>query len=388
MNFELTEEQKDIRRAVQEFTQKEFAKERALELDQKEEFPFELWKKACKLGFVAAYFPEEYGGQGLGILENTIIIEELCRADSSLGLAIAAAPIGCEVILEFGTEEQKEKFLPEIPKGEAISAIVITEPGHGSDVTCYDTKAVKSGNEYIINGTKTLITNATIAKYFITFCQTDDKVVPPRKGQSAFVIESNREGVSVTPIKNKMGIRPSVTGEISFSDCHVPAENLIGLKEGQGFKQALYFFNHGRMLVAAQALGTAQGAFDRALRYAKEREQFGRKIVEFQAIQHKLADMAMKIETARLLTYKAAWYMDQGKLNPLLTCMAKCYASRVAVEVANEAVQIFGGYGYIAENEIEKFYRDAKITEIYEGTNEIQRNAIAGFLIRGQTLVP
>jgi alkylation response protein AidB-like acyl-CoA dehydrogenase len=383
LNFELTEEQKDIRRAVQEFIQKEFDKEKILELDRREEFPFDLWRKACNLGFIATYFPEEYGGMGLGMLEHVIIVEELSRGDSSIGAALAAVSIGSEIILKFGSEEQKQKFLPEIPKGKAISAILVAEPKHGSDITFYDTKAVKTEKEYIVNGVKSPVTNAPVAKYLVTLCQTNDKITPPIKGQSTIIIESNMDGVTITPIKNKMGIRPSVTGKVSFNNCHVPEENLIG-KEGEGFKHLLYSVNSfGRVTVAALATGIAQGAFDRALRYSKEREQFGQKIISFQVIQHKLADMAIKIETARLLTYKAAWYIDQGKTDPLLVCMAKCYASRVAVEVTNEAVQILGGYGYIAENEVEKFYRDSKVTEIYEGTTEILKNTIASFLTQG-----
>jgi alkylation response protein AidB-like acyl-CoA dehydrogenase len=376
LNFELTEEQKDIRRAVQEFTQKEFTRERALELDQKEEFPFELWKKACKLGFIGIHFPEEYGGQGLGILENILVIEEFCRADSSIGIALSLASFASEIILRKGSKEQKEKFLPPLTKGESISAGAFTEPEHGSDITVLSTRASKDGDSYVINGAKTFITNGTIANFFVVLCQTKPEAKPTYRGQSLIIVESGVKGLEVTKIGNKMGIRPSPTAEVFFNDVKVPKENLIG-EENKGFYYTLEFFDESRIQVAAQALGTAQGAFDRALRYAKEREQFGRKIVEFQAIQHKLADMAMKIETARLLTYKAAWYIDQGKLNPLLTCMAKCYASRVAVEVTNEAVQIFGGYGYIAENEVERFYRDAKITEIYEGTTEIQKNTIA-----------
>ncbi len=384
LDFDLTEEQKDIKRAVQEFTQKEFDKEKILELDCKEEFPFDLWRKACSLGFIAVYFPEEYGGQGLGMLEHVIIVEELSRADSSIGAALAAVPIGSEIILKFGSEEQKQKILPKIPKGEAISAILVAEPKHGSDITAYDTKAVKTGDGYLINGVKSPVTNAPVAKYLITFCQTDDKVIPSTKGQSTIVIESNRESVNITQIKNKLGIRPSVTGKVSFNNCYVPRENLIG-REGEGFKHLLYSINSfGRITVAALGVGIAQGAFDRALRYAKEREQFGRKIIDFQIIQHKLADMAIKIETARLLTYKAAWYIDQGKTDPLLVCMAKVHASKVAVEVTNEAVQILGGYGYIAENEVERFYRDSKVTEIYEGTTEIIKNTIANFLTQAR----
>ncbi len=381
MDFELTEEQKDIQRAAREFAEGEFTRELAVELDRKEEFPFDLWRKACKLGFIGAHFPEEYGGQGFGILENALIVEEFCRKDSTLGTALLLADFASEIILRHGSEEQKKKYLPKITGGEAISAGAFTEPEHGSDITFMSTTAVKDGDYYIINGTKTLISNAPIADFFIVLCQINPEAKPPYRGQSLFLVEKNTSGVDVTKIGDKLGIRTSLTGEVSFSNVRIPKENLVG-QENRGFYHTLEFFDESRIEIAAQALGIAQGAFDRALAYAKEREQFGRKIGEFQVIQHKLADMAIKIETAKLIVYKAAWNFDQGRIDPYLTSIAKTYAGRVAVEVTDEAVQIFGGYGYIGEYDVERMYRDAKITEIYEGTREIQKNTIARALLR------
>ncbi|RLG91168.1 MAG: acyl-CoA dehydrogenase [Candidatus Hecatellales archaeon] len=380
MDFELNETQKDIQKAAHEFAEKEFTKELALELDQREEFPFDLWQKACKLGFIGVHFPEEYGGQGLGVLENVLIVEEFCRKDSTLGVALTLSDFASELILRFGSEEQKQKYLTQVTGGKAVSAGAFTEPEHGSDITSMSTRAVKNRDFYVINGTKTLISNATIAKFFIVLCQTNPEAKPTYRGQTLLIVERETEGVEITKISGKMGIRASPTGEISLNNVKVPKENLVG-EENRGFYHTLEFFDESRIEIAAQALGIAQGAFDCALKYAKEREQFGRKIIEFQIIQHKLADMITKIETARLLTYKAAWNFDQGRIDPYLTSMAKAYASRVAVEVTNETVQIFGGYGYIGENKVERFYRDAKITEIYEGTTEIQKNTITRTLL-------
>lgn len=372
--------QKDIQTAAREFAKKEFSGELARKFEQIEEYPFELWKKACKLGFIGVHFPEEYGGQGLGVFENVLVVEEFCKADSTLGTALILADFASEIILRFGSKEQKEECLPKICKGEAISAGAFTEPQHGSDITSLLTKASKDGDHWVISGTKTLITNAPIASFFIVLCQTNPEAKPPYRGQSLFIVDKSAEGVDVTKIGGKMGIRPSLTGEVSFNNVRVPREKLIG-QEGRGFYQTLEFFDESRIEIAAQALGIAEGALERAINYAKQREQFGQKIAEFQVIQHKIADMAIKVETARLLVYKAAWNFDQRRIDPCLTSMAKAYAGRVAVEVADEAVQIFGGYGYIGEYDVERIYRDAKITEIYEGTREIQKNTIARAII-------
>ena len=382
LSFELTEEQLDIRRAVREFCEKEFTPELALELDRKEEFPMELYKKACDLGFIGIHFPEEYGGQGYGVLENCLVVEEMCRADSTIGTAIILGDFASDIILRFGTEEQKEKYLPRVASGEWISAGAFTEPARGSDLSsCLDTRAVREGGEWVINGVKTLITNAPIASFYITLCQTDLEVKPPYRGQTLFIVDANTPGLDVTKIGDKMGIRASPTGEVSYSDVRVGDDAVVG-QLNRGFYHALQFFDESRIEIAAQAVGIAQGAFERALKYAREREAFGKKLIEHQAISHKLAEMATKIEVARLLTYKAAWQVDQGKLDPVLASMAKTYAGRVAVEVCDEAVQILGGYGYIGDYDVERFYRDAKITEIYEGTREIQLNTITRWILK------
>jgi len=380
MDFELTKSQKEIQKAAKEFAKGEFDKELALELDRTHEFPTKIWKKAADLGFIGVHYPEKYSGQDLGVLENIIIADVFCAQDSSIGSAIALASFASECVLRFGSEELKQKFLPAVAEGEMLSAGAFTEPDHGSDITSLDTTAVRDGDEWVINGTKTFITNGGRAGFYCTMCQSDGDVQPSYRGISLILVEAKREGITATDIGDKMGIHMMATAEVNFKDVRVPVSNVIG-QEGKGFYHVLEFFDESRILVAAQALGTAQGAYDRALAYVKQREQFGRKIAQFQVTQHKLADMATKIELARLITYKAAWNFDQGRIDPKLTSMAKMYAARTAVEVADEAIQLLGGYGYMTEYEVERFYRDAKITEIYEGTKEIQKNTIASAVL-------
>jgi len=380
MDFELSKSQKEIQKAAREFAKGEFDKELALELDRKHQFPTKIWQKAANLGFIGVHFPEEFSGQGLGVLENILIAEEFCRQDSSIGCALILANFGSECILRFGSQELKAKFLPPVAEGKMLSAGAFTEPDHGSDITFMNTSAVKDGDEWAINGSKIFITNGELAGFHCVLCQTDPHSEPTYRGISLILVEADRPGLSATDVGQKMGIHMMSTAEVVFKDVRVPASNLIG-EEGKGFYQVLEFFDESRILVAAQALGTAQGAYDRALAYVKQREQFGKKIAQFQVTQHKLADMATKIELARLITYKAAWNFDQGRIDPKLTSMAKMYAARSAVEVADEAIQLLGGYGYMAEYEVERFYRDAKITEIYEGTKEIQKNTIASAII-------
>ncbi len=380
MDFELSTSQKEIQKAARDFAKGEFDKELALELDRKHEFPTKIWKKAADLGFICIHFPEQYSGQGLGVLENILVAEEFCRRDSSIGSALILANFASECVLHFGSDELKEKFLPPVAEGQMLSAGAFTEPDHGSDITCMDTSAEKDGDHWVINGSKIFITNGDRAGFFCVLCQTDLHSKPTYRGISMILVEADRKGVSATDVGQKMGIHMMSTSEVVFKDVRVPVSNLIG-KEGKGFYQVLEFFDESRILIAAQALGIAQGAFDRALAYVKQREQFGKKIAQFQVTQHKLADMATKIELARLITYKAAWNFDQGRIDPKLTSMAKMYAARTAVEVADEAIQLLGGYGYMAEYEVERFYRDAKITEIYEGTKEIQKNTIASAII-------
>ena len=332
------------------------------------------------MGFIGIHFPEEWGGGGYGIFENALVVEEFCRVDSGIGIALSLADFSSEIILRFGTQEQKKTFLIPITEGKAISSGGFTEPDHGSDITIMSTQAVRDRDEFVINGTKTFITNGTIADFTIVLCQTDFDASPPYRGQCTIIVEKGRKGFEANEIGEKMGIKMTSTAELSFRDVRVPVSNLVG-EEKRGFYQVLEFFDESRIEIAAQAVGIAQGAYERALNYAKERTQFGKKIAQFQVIQHKLAEMATKIETARLLLYKAAWNFDQGRIDPKLTSMAKFYAGRVAVEVTDEAIQIFGGYGYTTEYEVERFYRDARITEIYEGTREIQKNTISSAIL-------
>jgi len=380
MDFELTKSQKEIQKAARDFAKGEFDKELALELDRKHEYPKKIWQKAADLGFIGVHFPEKYSGQGLGVLENILIAEEFCSRDSSIGAALILANFASECVLRFGSDELKEKFLPPVAEGKILSAGAFTEPDHGSDITFMDTTAEKDGDQWVINGSKIFISNGELAGFYCVLCQTDPASKPTYRGISLILVEADRQGVSATDVGQKMGIHMTSTSEVNFKDVRVPYANLIG-EEGKGFYHVLEFFDESRILVAAQALGTAQGAFDRALAYVKQREQFGKKIAQFQVTQHKLADMATKIELSRLITYKAAWNFDQGRIDPKLTSMAKMYAARAAVEVADEAIQLLGGYGYMAEYEVERFYRDAKITEIYEGTKEIQKNTIASAVI-------
>ena len=380
MDFELSKTQKEIQKAVRDFCKGEFDKEMALEMDRKHEYPTKLLQKAGEIGLIGVHFPEKYDGQDMGCLECILVVEELCRNDSSLGAAIGLAGFASELLLLFGSEELKEKFLPQVAQGRMMSAGAFTEPDHGSDITRLNTTAVKEGDAWVINGAKTFITNGGLAGFYSVLCQTDPNAEPGYRGMSLILVEDGTPGLSTQDVGDKMGIRTTATAEVVFKDVRVPLSNLVG-EENKGFYHVLNFFDESRIQVAAQALGTAQGAFDRALAYIKQREQFGKKIAQFQVNQHKIADMATKIELARLITYKAAWNYDQGRVDPMLTSMAKMYAARTAVEICDEAIQLLGGYGYMTEYEVERFYRDAKITEIYEGTKEIQKNVIAGRVI-------
>jgi alkylation response protein AidB-like acyl-CoA dehydrogenase len=380
MDFQLTKTQKEIQKAVRDFCKGEFDKNLILELEQKHEFPTKVWRKAGDIGLIGVHFPEKYSGQGLGCMECILVVEELCRNDSTMGAAIALSGFASELLMHYGSEQLKEKFLPQVAEGRMLSAGAFTEPDHGSDITCLNTTAVKDGEQWVINGGKTFITNGGLAGFYNVLCQSDPDVRPGYRGMSVILVEADRPGLSTQDVGPKMGIRMMATTEVIFKDVRVPLTNLVG-EENKGFYQVLNFFDESRIQVAAQALGTAQGAFDRALAYVKQREQFGCKIAQFQVNQHKLADMATKIELARLITYKAAWNYDQGSIDPKLTSMAKMYAARTAVEVCDEAIQLMGGYGYMTEYEVERFYRDAKITEIYEGTKEIQKNTIASAIL-------
>jgi alkylation response protein AidB-like acyl-CoA dehydrogenase len=378
MEFGLTAEQRQIRDEVRKFAENEI-KPIASEYDRKEKYPHELVDKAAEMGMTGPHIPIEYGGAGYSNLDTMIIVEELFAADPGVGLSLISTAFGTEAIIEFGTEAQKEEYLQPVALGEKITGAAISEPHAGSDVSSISTSAEKDGDEWVINGNKMWITNGTVADYVVMLCQTDPEASGRYNGFSQIIVETDRDGFEAEKITGKMGIRASDTAELILNDVRVPEENLVGTR-GAGFLQQMQFFDATRSAVAAQGVGIARGAADRALEYSSEREQFGRSIGEFQAIQHKLAEMYTQIEAARLLTYKAAWAVDNDDDNTNLTklaSMAKEYASRIAVDVADEAVQIHGGSGFVDDFDVERFYRDAKITQIYEGTTEIQKNIIA-----------
>ena len=380
MDYALSEEHRAIKEEVRKFAENEVAPV-ASEYDQAEEYPYEVVQKAAEMGLTGAHFPVEYGGVGYSSLENALVTEELFAVDPGVGLCITSAGFGAEAIIEFGTDEQKAEYLPPIVEGESVMGAAISEPQAGSDVTSIQTTAEKDGDEWVVNGSKMWITNGSVGDYFVVMCQTDPDADDRYAGFSQIIIESDRDGFEADKITGKLGIRASDTAELYFDDVRVPEENLVGT-EGMGFLQLMQFFDETRTAVAAQGVGIAKGACERALDYAQEREQFGRSLGEFQAIQHKLADMHIRTEAARQLTYKSAWSVDndEGQLTALAS-MAKEFASRVATDAADEAVQVFGGAGYVNDHDVERLYRDSKITQIYEGTSEIQKNIVARELL-------
>jgi len=379
MDFEIPDEIEQLRSEVQRFAENEIEPV-ATEHDVEEQYPHEVMDKAAEMGLLGPHIPMEYGGAGYNVVDVAILSEELFAADPGIALCLQSSSFGADAIMGFGTEEQKERFLEPVATGEAIMGAAISEPDTGSDVSSVSTQAEKDGDEWVINGNKMWITNGSVGDFFVVLCQTDPEAEGRYNGFSQIVVESDRDGFEADKITGKLGIRASDTAELIFDDVRVPEENLIG-NRGMGFLQQMQFFDETRTMVAAQGVGLAKGAAERALKYAQEREQFGRPIAEFQAIQHKLSEMFTDIEAARNLTYKSAWKVDQEEDITKLASMAKEYASRVAVDVANEAVQIHGGSGYVNDFDVERFYRDAKITQIYEGTTEIQKNIIARELL-------
>jgi acyl-CoA dehydrogenase len=384
MDFSLTPPQLDIRKAAREFAEGEFPNI-AKECDVEETFNLELLNKASKLGFIGVFIDEKYGGGGFGFLENAIVMEEFWRVDPGLGSQLTCTCFGSEMILLFGSEDQKRKYLPSLCKGEAISAVAVTEPDAGSDVLSVSTKAERKGNGYLINGSKMFVSNGDISNFMVTLCLTNPDVPSPHDRHSVIIIETDRPGLERNKLKGKLGIRAHDTAEISFNDVLVPEENLVG-KEGRGFNCFMEFFNRSRAYVAAQGVGVAQGALEMALKHVKKRKQFGQPLSSFQIVQCKLAEMATWTEAARNLVYKAAWSIDKSQVEPALISMAKWYAGEVGVKVVNEALQLHGGYGYLAEYDISRFYRDAKIVEIYEGAKEIEKLVIARQLLKGRGL--
>ncbi len=375
MDFELTEEQRMIQDLAYKFAVKEMAPI-AKEYDRQEKYAREVWQKGCEAGLVGALVPEEYGGPGYGFLELALISEQLSRIDLGMCLCVVAATFGSEHIIFFGSEEQKKKYLPRLVAGEVICSGAFTEPDAGTDVASIRTRAVKDGGDYVINGNKMFITNGTICDFMTVLCVTNPEAEVKHRRQSIILVEADRPGITATKIQGKMGVRASDTAELAFDNVRVPQENLIG-KEGAGFYQLMHFFDATRTMVASQGVGLAQGALDKAIRYVKERHVFGRPLADNQAIQFQLAEMATRIELARIMTYRAAWLVDQGKTNPSINAMAKYYAAETAVWVCDKALQMHGGYGYIDEYDVQRFYRDAKILEIYEGAKEAEKMTIA-----------
>jgi len=379
LDFDLTEEQLQITRLAREFAESEIAPH-ALEWDEAQEFPVDVMKKLAELGFLGVLVPQEYGGAGLGYIEYVSIVEEISRVDGAIGLSVAAHNSLCSNhILTFGTEAQKRKYLPGLASGQWLGAWGLTEPEAGSDASGTQTTAVRESDGYLLNGSKTFTTHGTYGDVFVLMAVTDRS--KENRGISAFIIEKGTPGLRAGKKENKLGCRASDTSEVILENCHIPAENLLG-QEGEGFINCLEILDGGRISIAALAVGMAQGALEASLKYAKQRRQFGQPISEFQAIQWKLADMATEIEAARLLTHRAAALKNQKKRSTKESSMAKLYAGEMSVRVANEAIQIHGGYGYVKEYPVEKFYRDAKICTIGEGTSEIQRLVIARQLLR------
>ncbi len=379
MDFSFTDEQNQLRRSIREFAEGEIAPH-VMEWDEASKFPLEIMPKLAEMGLLGVIFPEQYGGAGLGYIEYVIAIEELSRIDGSVGIIVAAHNSLCSNhIFKFGTEEQKKKYLTPLAQGKKIGAWSLTEPEAGSDAGGTRTTAKRDGGSWVINGSKTFCTNGHYADYAVVMAVTDKS--KNSHGISAFVVEKGTPGFKPGKKENKLGLRASDTSELIFTDCKVPAENLLGA-EGEGFIGSLKILDGGRISIAALALGMAQGAVDAAIKYSKQRKQFGQTISEFQAIQFKLADMATQVEAARLLVYQAAWLADRKDVRfTRESSMAKLFASEVAVRVANECVQIHGGYGFIKDYPAEKFYRDVKLCTIGEGTSEIQKLVIARQLL-------
>ncbi|MFB6178475.1 MAG: acyl-CoA dehydrogenase family protein [Halorientalis sp.] len=402
MSFRLTDEQAAVRAAVREFGDNEI-RPVAREHDEARSYPDEIRRQAAEYDFVAPHVPEEYGGAGMDLTTKLIVVEELWRADPGIGSAIGSAGFGTEMILHYGNEWMREKWLPKVTSGEAVSCSCISEPGHGSNVAGIETTArreegsgaeptarreegsgaeqsgvaaEKDGDEYVIDGQKMWITNGSVADVAMVMAKTDPDA--GRKGITAFLVPTDTDGFEPTKIDNKLGLHASDLAEIVLDGVRVPAENVIG-EVDEGFYQLMNFFAEGRCKVAAQAIGAAQGALDAALDYAGEREQFGQPIGEFQAIEHKLAEMATNVEAARSLAYRAASHVEDGEEAQAMqfASMAKLFASEHAVDVADEAIQVHGGAGYVTDHPVERYFRDARVTKIYEGTSEIQKNIIA-----------
>ncbi|WP_307331126.1 acyl-CoA dehydrogenase [Evansella vedderi] len=378
MNLTFTEEQEMMRKMVRQFAEEKVAKT-VNYMEETNEFPFELMKQMGELGLMGIPIPEKYGGAGMDFRSYILAIHEISKVSATVGVILSVhTSVGSNPILYFGNEEQKERFLPKLATGEYLGAFAITEPGSGSDAAAMKTTAVRQGDHYVFNGEKLFITNAGAADTYIVFAKTDSS--KGSKGVTAFVVEKNTPGIEIGPKEKKMGLHGSYTRGISFHDAKVPVENRLG-EEGEGFKIALSILDVGRIGIAAQSLGIAEAALDASIAYAKERKQFGKAIGAHQGIAFKIADMATKVEAAKLLTYRVADMRERGLSCGKEASMAKMFASNTAMVVTTEAIQVFGGYGYTEEYPVERFFRDAKVTQIYEGTNEIQKIVIGKHLL-------
>ncbi len=384
MDFQMDQQHEMARTLFKEYSEKE-VKPLAIEVDEEERFPEETVEKMAKYGFMGIPVPAQYGGQGCDPLTYAMCVEELSKVCGTTGVIVSAhTSLCCDPIQTFGTEEQKQKYLVPLAKGEKLGAFGLTEPGAGTDAQGVQTKAVLDGDEYVLNGSKCFITNGKYADTYIIIAYTDIKIDAKgrkKKVFSAFIVEKGTPGFTFGTKEKKMGIRGSATYELVFQDCRIPKENLLGA-EGQGFKIAMHTLDGGRIGIAAQALGIAEGALERCIEYTKERKQFGRSIAQQQNTQFKLADMATRIEAAKFLVYAAAKAKETQKVYSVEAAKAKLFAAETAMAVTTEVVQLFGGYGYIREYDVERMMRDAKITEIYEGTSEVQRMVISGALLK------
>jgi butyryl-CoA dehydrogenase len=378
MRIDLNDEQKLLKDSVRQFAE-DVVRPRAKEIDETGEFPQDFYRQAGELGLAGVAIPEEYGGAGMDTFAYTLVIEEISRVCASSGVIVSVNnSLVCDPLLQFGTEEQKQKFLRPLASGERLGCFGLTEPDAGSDPAALRTSAVLDGDAYVLNGNKVFITNGTNADVALVFATVDPEL--RHKGITAFIVDADSPGYSRGGHEYKLGVNASGTTELAFSDLRVPVSQRLG-EEGQGFKIAMQTLDAGRVGIAAQAVGIAQGAFEEALAYSQEREQFGRPIADFQAIQFYLADISTEIDAARLLTWKAAWAKDNQKRYSLEACQAKLFASEMAQRVTTRALQIHGGYGYVREYNVERYFRDARITEIYEGTSEIQKTVIANWIL-------
>jgi alkylation response protein AidB-like acyl-CoA dehydrogenase len=379
MDFELTKEQRDIAKAAREFAEGEFT-DKAEEFDREETFDEAIFKKTAELGFLGIFIEEKYGGAGLGTVEQCILQEEFAAVDLGIAVAVLTPCFGSEIIQAFGTEEQKATYLPPLAKGEAIMGSAFTEPDAGSDLAAASTTAVQEGDEFTINGSKIFITNGTRADYLICFVQTDPDNADKHRRHSMIIVEADREGFEANRLRGKLGIRASDTAEISFNNVRVPCSNLVG-EPGNGFTEAMYLFNLNRIGVAAQGVGLARAALEESIKHVKKRIAFGAPLASYQAVQLKLADMFSWMRAGKNMVYEAAWRIDQGKVDHTLVAAAKAFCGQMAVRCTDMALQLHGGYGYLAEYKVQRLYRDAKIIEIYEGTTDIEKLIVARSLL-------